>query len=510
MFSGATTLSRAGQYRPDLASGYSEALNALDVSDVTRYLLPSAQMPHRRSQEAMGNDLATWWKGYQDDQRKEDQRHVSALEKQEQLELQIAKIHTSGDETTAIQRTYQMRLDYAQRIYDLETKTVGESAARDKFDERNQDAQIERATEMAQLDEKRYDAIKKQSSGLYETLFTNPGKFGSQLSGTLKNAALKPITEGLGGLTANFLYPMLYGARGGGINDVHLVDGAVPVHIVNIGSRALAAGGGFSSPVVNASFSPVSGGGFSPVGGFDGAAATPFIGGGFSPVISSILGAGAASAPSRGGLAGIFGGRGGGSFNFSQFRPSNLRAMFGLGPNVAPGTTVPGVGVVIPGMGGSTFSRIAIFARHASGRRARGRPARERGVVGRRTRHGQRRVSGDAGRCGYRVLDWRAAGCRHRRGRGPRHRPRGNDRGRGVSAARSQATHPVHLWYRSAGTGRRDPTDCRHGAAVWRLDLDGGPNPPGAATDRALRLEHGAEVERIPGHAALGKPDPVE
>ena len=50
------------------------------------------------------------------------------------------------------------------------------------------------------------DALSNTASGLFHTLFTKPQDFGKQLFGTIKEAALKPITGGLGDMVANAVY----------------------------------------------------------------------------------------------------------------------------------------------------------------------------------------------------------------------------------------------------------------------------------------------------------------
>jgi hypothetical protein len=51
---------------------------------------------------------------------------------------------------------------------------------------------------------------------LFHTLFTKPEDFGRQLSSTIREAVLKPVTEGLGNMAANVLQPMIHGSDGSG------------------------------------------------------------------------------------------------------------------------------------------------------------------------------------------------------------------------------------------------------------------------------------------------------
>jgi len=52
------------------------------------------------------------------------------------------------------------------------------------------------------------DAISKVAGGLFHTLFTKPQEFPKQLLGHVREAVLKPVTEGLGGITGQILQPV--------------------------------------------------------------------------------------------------------------------------------------------------------------------------------------------------------------------------------------------------------------------------------------------------------------
>lgn len=70
--------------------------------------------------------------------------------------------------------------------------------------------------ELARQLQQQFDAIAKPAENLFHTLFTNSKAFGAQLRETLRDAALKPIEEGLGNLTASFLHPVIFGPNGQG------------------------------------------------------------------------------------------------------------------------------------------------------------------------------------------------------------------------------------------------------------------------------------------------------
>ena len=74
---------------------------------------------------------------------------------------------------------------------------------------------------IAETQQRQLDSIKGPAAGLFNTLFTKPREFGKASFdfSTVEGAVLKPITEGLGGIVAKQLSPMIFGAGGtGGIS----------------------------------------------------------------------------------------------------------------------------------------------------------------------------------------------------------------------------------------------------------------------------------------------------
>ncbi len=67
---------------------------------------------------------------------------------------------------------------------------------------------------IAETQQRQLDSIKGPAAGLFNTLFTKPREFGKQLGSTVEGAVLNPITEGLGGIVAKQLSPMIFGAGG--------------------------------------------------------------------------------------------------------------------------------------------------------------------------------------------------------------------------------------------------------------------------------------------------------
>jgi hypothetical protein len=208
-----------------------------------------------------------------------------------------------SDPIQAATQSTNARLALINAVYQRETAILDVNRDSEKISELKAKADLDSAEARYQLEEKIADAQQKQfeeisktSAGLFHTLFTSPRQFGGQLTSTIRDAALSPVTSALGNITASFLSPML---GGGKLNDVQLIGGAVPVHIVNIG------GGGGTSVYGGGGFS----GGFSSGGGTDGGG---YSGGGWSGGLSSVFGPGGTPGFAPGPI-GIGGGSGGGS-----------------------------------------------------------------------------------------------------------------------------------------------------------------------------------------------------
>jgi hypothetical protein len=126
---------------------------------------------------------------------------------------QIVKLQTGpGGELEAAQKIFDLRMGGAKTDLD------SQKAILDLVIEQTR-IQIDADKKHAEQLKKQTDSIKTEAEGLFHTLFTDPSKFGSQLASKLKGNLLKPIEEGLGGLTANVLRPVVFGASGeGGIS----------------------------------------------------------------------------------------------------------------------------------------------------------------------------------------------------------------------------------------------------------------------------------------------------
>jgi hypothetical protein len=127
--------------------------------------------------------------------------------------------------TDAINATYQIRIDLAKQLAVVEANRISQqeksalqaveiATAQKDLQKAISEAQEESQMKMLELEKQRTDMLKKESEGLWNTLLTHPTQFGKQLAGTVHSAVLKPITEGLAGMTANVLKPVIYGSDG--------------------------------------------------------------------------------------------------------------------------------------------------------------------------------------------------------------------------------------------------------------------------------------------------------
>jgi hypothetical protein len=129
--------------------------------------------------------------------------------------------------TDAIRAAYQIRIDLAKQLAVIEAERIVkeetgakqiESIARAQAAVQKEmaEAQEEAAMKQLELQKQQMDGLKKESEGMWHTLLTNPRNFGKQLGSTVHEAVIKPVAEGMAGMTANVLKPIIYGADGGG------------------------------------------------------------------------------------------------------------------------------------------------------------------------------------------------------------------------------------------------------------------------------------------------------
>jgi hypothetical protein len=151
-----------------------------------------------------------------------------------QAQREEMRRHATGQARLAKtpEEAYQVRVDLALQLADIEVARIdreqnaarkmilaaeaqkelftGLAAAQDELDEKRAAADHKREEDRQhQLQE-----IEKATSGLAHTLFTKPGDFPKQLGSTVRDATLKPVEEGLGGMVANAIHPLLFGQGG--------------------------------------------------------------------------------------------------------------------------------------------------------------------------------------------------------------------------------------------------------------------------------------------------------
>src|SRR5579885_955521 len=89
---------------------------------------------------------------------------------------------------------------------------------RERFNAEMQNLQdrYEYEEKILELKRKEFDEVERTAQSLAHTLLTNPGEFGKQLASTVREAILKPITEGIGSMVARAITPLIFGSDGQG------------------------------------------------------------------------------------------------------------------------------------------------------------------------------------------------------------------------------------------------------------------------------------------------------
>jgi len=213
------------------------------------------------------------------------------------------------------------------------------------------DAHEDRVIKTMEIQEREMDDLKAKSEGLLHTLFTKPGNFGKQLRETTREAVLKPVTEGLGGMFATAIHPLIYGSDGqGGIAGVFRgVFGGNKQDPMKVSTDLNSAVTAQNSAAVAALTAVLAGA----MGmGMPAVAAPAGVGGISVPGISAPSIAGAASTIISGGA-----GSGGSSMSPSVNRPMDPLAMiFGGGADRNAGSGGFPLGGTPPFVGGGTSS----------------------------------------------------------------------------------------------------------------------------------------------------------
>jgi hypothetical protein len=144
-------------------------------------------------------------------QRQAEERDRKALAK-DVLGYQEAMVRLQsgpGGELETAQKIFMLRVQSADTLLEKQAAAL---------DYLKQAAQIQSDADNKHEEElqRQQDALTKTSSGLLHTLFTRPSEFPKQLGNTVHEAVLKPVTEGLGGMVAGAIHPLIYGSDGQG------------------------------------------------------------------------------------------------------------------------------------------------------------------------------------------------------------------------------------------------------------------------------------------------------
>jgi hypothetical protein len=166
------------------------------------------------------NDFKAAVKQAQDQARKRDEAQVSMIRSAAAGRARvIGAAGMPGDELATLRDQMAIRVEAARQEYDLKQShswLYDMEKERLTLQKEMQDAGLEYEQKVLEIRKAGFEATAKTSSGLWNTLLTNPSDFPKQLGGTIHSAVLKPITDGLGNMTARLLDPIIHGSDGQG------------------------------------------------------------------------------------------------------------------------------------------------------------------------------------------------------------------------------------------------------------------------------------------------------
>jgi hypothetical protein len=242
------------KYSPIEMEGLEYALgqSAVQAGMLNRWLPDKSIDAQMRKAE----ELSAYMEVMADDLQRASERQISSLEREMRLQEQLIELQAGpGGEMAAIEQTYQMRLDYAQRIYDIEKLNIGDVLAGYKLQAEQEEASVRRIEEIARLQQRRFDDLRQSMEGLFDAAFTRSRGILDTLKGMGEAVFLTPVKQGLSAMMSRALMPVMYGqdgsggimgrifgAFGGGMDQVKLIDGAVPVRVMGAGTAGAAAG----------------------------------------------------------------------------------------------------------------------------------------------------------------------------------------------------------------------------------------------------------------------------
>ena len=201
-----------------------------------------------------------------------------------------------GDELATAQKVYALRIQSIEaerqtveahsELYDIDQK-------RAELQQEMQQAGYDYEEKIAELERSRFDKLKSSMEGLLDAAFARSKSILDALKGMAEAVFLTPIKEGISSVMARAIMPVMYGRDGnggimgringlfggGGINNVKLIGGAVPVYVTG--------GGGASSGEAGSYLPGVAGGAV--LGGL-------FAGGGAMSRAGEVIGGGSSTA----------------------------------------------------------------------------------------------------------------------------------------------------------------------------------------------------------------------
>jgi hypothetical protein len=126
---------------------------------------------------------------------------IAGLEREAQLNEQLIRLRTGpGGEAEAVEDTYRLRLEYAQREFDIHKD-------RARFLESVQEAEIDRVSQVAELERRRFDGMRHAAEGIFDALLTRSRSLGDAVLDIFRTSVLTPIKQAFSTMIAGALTP---------------------------------------------------------------------------------------------------------------------------------------------------------------------------------------------------------------------------------------------------------------------------------------------------------------
>jgi hypothetical protein len=139
--------------------------------------------------------------------REDVELRLSGIAQESEMTIRLLELRTRpGGEMDTARAVAGVRQQALQQEFD----TTGDIV---RFREGSLRNEIDLRMQAAEIDHKHQEEVKRETEGLLHTLFTKPSQFGKQLFGTVRDAALKPVENGLSNIVATFLSPKIFGSQ---------------------------------------------------------------------------------------------------------------------------------------------------------------------------------------------------------------------------------------------------------------------------------------------------------